>query len=167
MHKLKLCFKASILASSTLLLLAYALPLPSNNLVTTAKFESPGYKINLVQAKQGSRELRKARIARLKAMAVLASSKKLSLREVQNFYGQEFLGIDSSLIDSIIEIESGGNHLARSSKGAIGLMQIVPKWHRVRCGIKLDNELFDPQVNMACGTKIISYYYNQTGSIFL
>jgi soluble lytic murein transglycosylase-like protein len=35
-------------------------------------------------------------------------------------------GVDSSLIKAVIQAESGGNHKATSSKGAKGLMQLMP-----------------------------------------
>ena len=39
-------------------------------------------------------------------------------------------GLDPALVKAIIEVESGGRTNARSSKGAVGLMQLMPETAR-------------------------------------
>ena len=61
-------------------------------------------------------------------------------------------GLDSDLIRAIIQIESGGIPDARSSKGAIGLMQLMPE---TSSNMAVSNP-FDPKANIRGGTKYLS-----------
>lgn len=58
--------------------------------------------------------------------------------------------LDPDLVAAVMIQESGGNPRAVSRSGAIGLMQIMPKYHS--CAT------FDPTGNIACGTQILAYY---------
>jgi len=70
----------------------------------------------------------------------------------------EVEGLDSRLVEAIIQVESSGRPDVVSNKGAIGLMQIVPRWHRDRCGLSDDTDLFKPDVNIRCGSKVLRHY---------
>jgi soluble lytic murein transglycosylase len=75
-------------------------------------------------------------------------------------------GVDTLLVRSLIEKESKSNPNALSSKGAIGLMQIMPKTAAEiagRLSISLDeNSLKDPEINIMFGIfylkQLLSYY---------
>lgn len=56
------------------------------------------------------------------------------------------------LIEAIIEAESGGDAGATGSGGDIGLMQIVPQWHKVRAEHLKVYDLTDPYGNILVGT---------------
>jgi soluble lytic murein transglycosylase-like protein len=60
--------------------------------------------------------------------------------------------LDPDLIKAIIQIESGGIPDARSSKGAIGLMQLMPE---TSSNLAVSNP-FDPKANIWGGTKYLS-----------
>ena len=60
--------------------------------------------------------------------------------------------LDPDLIKAIIQIESGGIPDARSSKGAIGLMQLMPE---TSSNLAVSNPL-DPKANIRGGTKYLS-----------
>jgi soluble lytic murein transglycosylase-like protein len=59
--------------------------------------------------------------------------------------------LDTHLLHSIISVESGYNQQAVSSKGAIGLMQVLPATGR-RFGIL---DLSDPQQNLIAGARYL------------
>lgn len=59
--------------------------------------------------------------------------------------------VDPFLVVALIVVESGFNETAVSKKGAVGLMQVMPKWHKVEV-----ERLFDPFYNVSCGVEIYS-----------
>ena len=75
-------------------------------------------------------------------------------------------GVDPLLVKALIKKESKTNPDALSSKGAIGLMQIMPKTASEiaeRLSISLDdNSLRDPEINIMFGSfylkQLLSYY---------
>lgn len=81
-------------------------------------------------------------------------------------YSQEY-NISESVIYAIIKVESNFDPLAKSSVGACGLMQIMPKtfeWLTSddHLGENLDTEmLFDPETNIKYGTYYLSYLYKK------
>jgi len=56
-------------------------------------------------------------------------------------------GVDASLVRAVIQVESAYQPRARSSKGAVGLMQIMPATGR-RYGV---TNLYDPAANIRAG----------------
>jgi soluble lytic murein transglycosylase len=85
-----------------------------------------------------------------------------------NQYSNKF-GIDAKLIRSVIKRESNLNPEAVSNKGAIGLMQIMPKTaHEIAVQLNVSDyssdKLKDPQINIMVGTyylkKLLDYYDN-------
>lgn len=70
-------------------------------------------------------------------------------------------GIESSLIRAVIRQESGFNIQAKSRKGAIGLMQLMPNTAKI---YKV-SDIYDPKQNIYAGTKHLRYLlrkYNDT-----
>lgn len=81
----------------------------------------------------------------------------------------EFIGVDAyhsavayrysseeimSLVDAMINQESGWNPSAVSPKGAVGMMQILPSTGESECGLS-ESELYDAEKNIKCGTKYL------------
>ena len=62
-------------------------------------------------------------------------------------------GLNPSIIKSIIEVESGYNPHAKSSKGAMGLMQLMPQTAQ-DLGV---SDPWDPTENITAGTRYISW----------
>ena len=89
-------------------------------------------------------------------------SSKLSLPRVQRFQSMidkysKLNKIPPKLVAAVIQAESGGDPNAKSSAGAVGLMQLMPVH-------KVDDPL-DPEQNIKAGTKYLSELIDQFGSI--
>lgn len=70
-------------------------------------------------------------------------------------------GIDPLLVVAIIAVESGFDPAQQSSQGAIGLMQVIPKWHLDKIDARVDGDpepdhLFDPKINIAVGVEVLA-----------
>lgn len=61
--------------------------------------------------------------------------------------------LDPALVHAVIAVESGYNPAARSPKGALGLMQVLPAT-ALRYGIK--NAALSPAANLRAGTRYLS-----------
>ena len=74
-------------------------------------------------------------------------------------YAKQY-GIDKKYIYSIIKAESNYDLEANSSKGAVGLMQLLPETAKeiaVGLGINLkEDDLYNPEINIMIGTKYFS-----------
>jgi soluble lytic murein transglycosylase-like protein len=67
-----------------------------------------------------------------------------------------------ALVAAVIAAESTCNSMAVSNRGALGLMQVVPKIHGDRYDFSHIN-LLNPQENIEVGTDILSAYVKQYG----
>lgn len=61
--------------------------------------------------------------------------------------------VDFALVKAVMHVESAFNPYARSSKGALGLMQVLPETAR-RYGI---DDIYDPAQNIVAGVKHLKY----------
>ena len=72
--------------------------------------------------------------------------------------------IESALVASVINVESGFNENATSAKGAIGLMQLMPataEWIAEKMNLEFQEiKLYEPEYNMEIGTYYLSYLIN-------
>lgn len=74
--------------------------------------------------------------------------------------------IDLELLMAIIFVESTYKVTAQSNQGAIGLMQVVPKWHLDKIEQYGDVDvLYDIRANIAIGTEILMEYLEKEGNI--
>jgi hypothetical protein len=83
--------------------------------------------------------------------------------------------LDPNLIAALILQESGGQHLAYSHSGAVGLMQVMPRdgiAEKFMCkngpcfsSRPTINELQDPEFNIAYGTRMLAGLNNRFGNI--
>ena len=76
------------------------------------------------------------------------------------------LAVDPLLILAIMAIESGFNPVAQSSMGAMGLMQVIPRFHPE----KLEDHggeqaLLDPEINIRVGTRVLHEYMRRYGDM--
>jgi soluble lytic murein transglycosylase-like protein len=61
--------------------------------------------------------------------------------------------LDPKLVQAVIQVESGYNHRARSHKGAIGLMQLMPS---TASQLRVDDP-YDPDENVRGGTQYLRH----------
>lgn len=70
-------------------------------------------------------------------------------------------GLDPQLILALITVESKFNKSAVSSKGAMGMMQVMPFW-KTQIGTS-NQSLFDIETNIRYGCTILRYYWERSG----
>lgn len=73
-------------------------------------------------------------------------------------------GVDYSVIFSVMYQESRFNPNATSGSGAVGLMQIIPRYSQERMARLGVSNLYDPASNILVGIDILAEYYHTYGS---
>jgi len=82
------------------------------------------------------------------------------------YHAARDVGLDPYLILAVIATESGFNPIAESIMGAKGLMQIIPKYHeRLLVAHGGEAALWDPDANIAVGTRILQQYVYRAGTL--
>ena len=73
-------------------------------------------------------------------------------------------GMPENWLRSVIAVESNGDPKAVSSKGAMGLMQLMPEtWKNLRAAYDLGADPFDPKANILAGTAYLRVMYDRFG----
>ncbi len=72
-------------------------------------------------------------------------------------------GLSPELVKSVIEVESNWDPRARSRKGALGLMQLMPETAK-ELGVR---NPFDPEANIDGGTRYLRYLIERFGDLEL
>jgi soluble lytic murein transglycosylase-like protein len=73
-------------------------------------------------------------------------------------------GVPDHWIRAVMHVESGAKQRERSSKGAMGLMQIMPKtWTELRARYGLGADPYDPRDNILAGAAYIRELYDRYG----
>ena len=65
-------------------------------------------------------------------------------------------GVEFALVKAVMHVESSFNPYARSPKGALGLMQVLPETAR-RHGV---HDVYDPEQNIEAGVRHLKYLLN-------
>ena len=74
-------------------------------------------------------------------------------------------GIDESWIYAVMRQESGGDPKAVSTKGAMGLMQLMPAtWNALSAELGLGADPFDPRANILAGAAYLRQMYDRFGA---
>lgn len=77
----------------------------------------------------------------------------------------ERFGLSPDLIAKVIAVESAGDAKAVSSKGAMGLMQLMPAtWRMLRARLDLGPDPFDPRDNILAGAAFLREMHDRYGS---
>lgn len=97
----------------------------------------------------------------LNPVSVSAHEYKEMIEEVAELYG-----CCPELIEAICIVESEMNPEAVSSCGAVGMMQVLPKWHKDRMKRLGVTDLTDAYSNILVGTDILMEYAEQTEDVY-
>lgn len=74
-------------------------------------------------------------------------------------------GVPAYWIRAVLEFESAGDARAKSPKGAMGLMQIMPEtWAELRLRYGLGNDPYDPHDNILAGSGYLRELHDRYGS---
>jgi soluble lytic murein transglycosylase-like protein len=98
------------------------------------------------------RDIKKDRQLRTSFKLTGCASNPKEFEPIINACALEY-GVDKSLVKAVIHAESGYNPNAVSSKGAAGLMQLMPKTAE---GLKVSNS-FDPAENIRGGVRYLKF----------
>lgn len=69
----------------------------------------------------------------------------------------QLAGVPPELVLAVIDVESDFDRFAISTATALGLMQVMPFWVP-ELGYKDKNQLFDIEINVLLGCRILKYY---------
>jgi soluble lytic murein transglycosylase-like protein len=85
------------------------------------------------------------------------------LQILQTVHRQATLaGVEPELALAVIDVESNFDRFAISTATALGLMQVMPFWVP-ELGYKDKNQLFDVEINVLLGCRILKYYLDMEG----
>ena len=73
-------------------------------------------------------------------------------------------GLDPVLVVAVMAVESRFNPIAQSESGAMGLMQVIPRFHPDKFSDDGKNSIFDPHVNIELGAKVLKEYIRRGGT---
>ncbi|WP_104493496.1 lytic transglycosylase domain-containing protein [Paracoccus denitrificans] len=111
-------------------------------------------------------------IATLPAAGLLAQTVQPVVRESRDPFASHVaeasrrFGIPAHWIRAVRHVESAGNPQAVSPKGAMGLMQIMPKtWAALRARHALGDDPFDPRDNIFAGAAYLREMHDRYGTI--
>jgi len=72
-------------------------------------------------------------------------------------------GVDPLLVVAVIAVESRFNPIAQSDGGAMGLMQIIPRYHANKLDDK-SGSVLDPETNIELGVTVLKDYIKRGGT---
>ncbi len=101
--------------------------------------------------------------------AIVADKYRVSQKATRHLIRTAFregarIGVDPLLIVSVMAVESGFNPVAESDAGALGLMQVIPRYHTDKYDATSGQSVLDPETNIQVGTKILREYIARDGN---
>lgn len=99
----------------------------------------------------------------------VARKYRISQDATREFVGTAYregkgLGVDPLLIVAVIAVESRFNPIAQSDGGAMGLMQVIPRYHTDKFNAARGESVLDPRTNIQLGTRVLKEYLKRGGT---
>lgn len=89
--------------------------------------------------------------------------KELYLSMIDYIGDTYYPSLDTAIVQAVMEVESNYIPNVGNPSGAIGLMQIVPKWHTHRAEKYGLSDLWDPYTNILVGMDFLDESYRKHG----
>ena len=101
--------------------------------------------------------------------AVVAKRYRVSGEATRQLVGAAFhegtrIGVDPLLIIAVIAVESRFNPIAQSDGGAMGLMQVIPRYHADKFDAADGHSVLDPPTNIELGARVLKEYIRRGGT---
>jgi soluble lytic murein transglycosylase-like protein len=106
----------------------------------------------------------------IEALAALVGKKyRISARVGRDLIGTAYregasIGVDPLLIIAVMAVESRFNPIAESDSGAMGLMQVIPGFHKDKLEAGGGDPVFDPHANIRLGARVLHGYIKRAGN---
>ena len=100
---------------------------------------------------------------------VIARKYRISRDATRDYLGHAYreaerLGLDPLLVVAVISVESNFNPIAESTAGAVGLMQVIPRFHTDK--FEPDREsVIQPETNIRVGALVLKEYIRRAGGL--
>jgi len=94
---------------------------------------------------------------------------RISLEATRELVGTAYregkvIGVDPLLIIAVMAVESRFNPIAQSDGGAIGLMQVIPRFHADKFDLAHGKSMLDPRTNIELGARVLKDYIRRGGT---
>jgi soluble lytic murein transglycosylase-like protein len=80
------------------------------------------------------------------------------------YHEADRIGLDPLLLVAVISVESNFNPIAESPAGAVGLMQVIPRFHTDKYVPEQESALV-PQINIRIGALALKQYIRRAGGL--
>jgi soluble lytic murein transglycosylase-like protein len=99
----------------------------------------------------------------------VARKYRISYEATHEFIGTAYregkgIGVDPLLIVAVIAVESRFNPVAQSDGGAMGLMQVIPRYHTDKFNAARGESVLDPHTNIQLGARVLKEYLRRGGT---
>ena len=74
------------------------------------------------------------------------------------------IGVDPVLLVAVMAVESGFNPVAESDGGAVGLMQVIPRFHEDKLAAAGGVSALEPRMNIQLGARVLKEYIQRGGT---